>query len=299
MKRNTMKEFSETVMASLKNIESTKDVKWVKPWRTIDSTYRNAISNRPYSGLHNILVCLLSDFDDPRYMTFNQIRKAGWKVKKGSNATRLIAWKFFKKKDENTGEEKSIPFATQWCLFNAEQIEGHDLEPLNLNVIDETMKPNEDVLNIFQKLNVNFKHHVTNTAAYFPVSDVIEIPDVKLYSDVDSWAVTCIHELIHWTSHKDRVNRNCNDYHFDVESRAMEELVAELGSMYICMRLKINGAMDTNNMAYIAEWKKAAHAKNGDKFFYKACKLAEEAAKYILKNSGYMEEETEEKEDAA
>ena len=154
------------------------------------------------------------------------------------------------------------------------------------------MEVNEDVIKIYKALNVNYAHKVSNSAYYDPKTDSIVLPDVKQYEEVDQWCNTALHELVHWTA--SRVDRDCSKYNFDVDSRAMEELVAELGAMYLSMMLNINGHMDKQNLAYIKSWRDAAKGKNGDKFIYKACKLAEEAAKYILDKSGILEEEKEE-----
>jgi len=291
-KKSAMKEFSDIILEALKDAESEKDLKWVRPWRTIDSNYRNAISKRPYSGLHNILVCALSDFSDPRYLTFNQIRQAKGKLSKGSKSTRLIAWKFGKIKQDD-GTVKNIPFATSWCLFNVEQVEGLELPKIDNEIMNEDMIVNEDIINIFDIMKVDYSHRKSNSAHYIPTTDHIELPHVQQYDDVDQWCVTCLHELVHWTAHKNRVNRDCSAYHFDTDARAMEELVAELGSMYLCMQLNINGYMDKQNLAYIKNWKNTAKGKNGDKFIYKACKLAEEASKYIIEKSGILNNEME------
>lgn len=286
-KKNAMQGFSDAVVDALSDVENESDLCWVRPWRTLDNNYRNASTNRPYSGLHNILMCAISEFEDPRYMTFNNIRKAGWKLKKGSKSTRLIAWKFSKMKDKN-GDEKIIPFATSWCMFNAEQVEDHDLPEIDNDVMNEDMVANEDVLKIYDTLDVKYEHKKCNGASYQPKTDEIKLPHVQQYDDCDQWCNTALHELIHWTA--SRVKRDCSSYHFDVDARAMEELVAELGSMYLCMKLNINGYMDKQNLAYIKNWKSAAKGTNGNKFIYKACKLAEEASKYILENAGLMPE---------
>jgi antirestriction protein ArdC len=290
-KKSAMNEFSKMVMEALNESEKDKTLKWVKPWREIDCKYRNALSNRPYSGLHNVLACALSVFTDPRYLTFNQIRKAKGKLQKGSKATRLIAWKFVKKIDPDSGKEKTIPFATSWALFNVEQTEGLDLPPIDNDIMDDSLEINEDVIKIYDALKVDYRHEKCNGAYYAPKEDYIKLPHVQQYTEVDAWCNTALHELVHWTAHKDRVNRDCGSYSFDVDARAMEELVAELGAMYLCMQLNINGYMDDQNLAYIKSWKSAAKGKNGDRFIYKACKLAEEASKYILEKSEILKGE--------
>lgn len=287
-KKNAMHEFSKRVLEALKESEETEELKWHKPWRSIDGRYRNAISGHKYRGLHNVLVCALSEFSDPRYITFNQIRKANGTLKKGSKATQLIAWKFHKIADDD-GKEKTIPFAKLWSLFNVEQTEGLNLPELDSDVIDESMEVNQVVLDVYDALNVSYAHEKSNKACYYPKEDRIVIPLVNQFSDQSRWSMTALHELVHWTA--SRVNRDCSTYSFDTEARAMEELVAELGSMYLSMHLKIDGYMDKENLAYIQSWKKTANSTNGDRYIYKACKLAEDASRYILENSGILEKE--------
>jgi len=295
--KSAMDVFSERIMKALEESEKDKKLAWVKPWREIDCIYRNALSKHAYSGLHNVLTCALSDFGDPRYLTFNQIRKAKGKLVKGSKAIYLLAWNFSKLKDKDTGEEKVIPFAKKVVLFNVEQTEGLDLPEISKDVMDESMVANEEVLEIFKKLKVDFNHKKSNSAHYNPTADSITVPLVNQYKEVDEWSATCLHELVHWTAK--RVNRDCSTYHFDIEDRAMEELVAELGSMFLSMKLKINGKSEKNSIAYIANWKKAAKGTNGKKFVYKACRLAEDACKYILENCGMVEEKKPEESEAA
>lgn len=278
-----MKHFTDLVLKSLDEIEG-KTLPWVRPWRTIDSTYRNAFSGHKYRGLHNILTCMLENRTDPRYLTFNQIRKAKGKLKLGSKATRLIAWKItdIVETDKVTGKDKKkkLIFARQLCLFNAEDCENLNLKPIDTQVLNENIKPNILVEELFKKHNVKVNNKKCNKACYNPTSDEIDLPLAAQFNTSDEWAATALHELVHWSAK--RVQRECKDYAFDVEERAMEELVAELGAMYLCMNLKIDGAMDKNNIAYIKNWKEATKGKNGERFIYKACSLAEKACKFLI-----------------
>jgi antirestriction protein ArdC len=301
---NAMEVFTEKVIKALNEFDGEK-LAWVRPWRTLDCQYRNAISKHKYSGLHNILSCAIAGFSDPRFMTFNQIRKAGGKVKKGEKSVSLIAWKMSKitKTNKDTGQDevKFIPFSRIISVFNVEQTEGLDLPKIDTNVIDESMKADDRIIEIYEKLGVNSnisEDKAVNVACYLPEYDKIELPSVKQYDDADQWSGVALHELVHWTAHKTRCKRDLSQYGFDVENRAFEELVAELGSMFLQMQLGINGWMDQNNIKYIDGWKKATKGKKGDKFIYKACKLADEACKYIIKNSGIELDNDEGEEDA-
>lgn len=284
MANNAMKNFTDLVMKALDESEEKESLKWVKPWSTIDSFYRNAFTGHKYKGLHNVLTCLLEGRSDPRYATFNQIRKAGGKVKKGSKSTRLIAWKITPiiEADKKTGKDKkkNLIFAREVCVFNVEDCEGLKLKPINTQVLNENIKPNELVEELFKKHNVKIVNQTSNSAFYNPHSDEIILPLASQFKSSNEWSATALHELVHWTAK--RVDRECKNYSFDVEERSMEELVAELGAMFLCMNLRIDGYMDKNNLAYIKSWKSAAKGKNGERFIYKACSLAEKACKFLI-----------------
>jgi antirestriction protein ArdC len=204
---------------------------------------------------------------------------------------------FFKKKDEKTGKVKTIPFCRNIPVFNVEQTENMKIKPLEellsekLNV---NMTHNEIVLKIYEKLGVdsNIKSgEISNEAYYIPSEDRIVLPSVQQYNSPVEWNCTALHELIHWTGHETRCERKLAQYKYDISEKAFEELIAELGSMFLQMTLNLDGWMNNQNVAYIAGWKsQIKEDKKGSRFIYKACKLAEEAANYILKNSDILKE---------
>lgn len=279
MSNNAMKLFTESVLNALDSMEN-KIFPWVREWKTLDTNYRNAFSGHTYSGIHNILTVMLENRKDCRYLSFNQIKKAGGKLKKGSKATHLIAWKITKKIDSISKEEKIIPFAKDVCVFSVEDCVGLNLKPINNNIFDYSIKPDQRVEELINKHNIKVNNIESNKAFYNPQDDSITMPLASQFINQKSHSGCCIHEIIHWTAK--RVNRDCSNYSFDVEERALEELVAELGSMFICKNLGIDGYMDQNNLAYIKSWKSATKGKNGDRFIYKACSLAEKACKFLI-----------------
>jgi antirestriction protein ArdC len=93
-------------VASLeKAIETGSSPAWIKPWRS-QGAFRNAFSNRPYSGINTILLAF-KPFTDPRYATFNQIRKEGGMVRKGEKGTQIVLWRFLKQVNKTTVEAEA------------------------------------------------------------------------------------------------------------------------------------------------------------------------------------------------
>jgi antirestriction protein ArdC len=291
---NAMIKFTDLILNELEEAEKSGNFSWIRPWRTLDSCYRNNFTGNVYKGLHNILICSFSKYTDSRYASFNQINNAGGRVKKGAKATCLLAWNITQtdeidKKTGNT-KKKNLIFCKNVCVFNMEETENLILEPIN-NIFNDDVKPSVIVENLVKKFHINLTYKASNKAFYDNIDDSITMPLSSQFSSSDEFANVCLHEIVHWTAK--RVDRDCKNYHFDIEERAMEELVAELGSMFLCKNFKINGFMNKNNLAYIKSWKDAARGKNGNNFIYKACSLAEKACKYLIGDEINVKSETE------
>jgi antirestriction protein ArdC len=68
------------------------------------------------------------------------------------------------------------------------------------------------------------------------------------------WAATTAHELTHWTAHPTGLNREFGGQRFGDTGYAREELVAELGSAFLCADLGITPEPREGHSAYRALW---------------------------------------------
>src|SRR5690625_2555466 len=121
-------------------------VPWQKPW--VNGIAKNWETQKAYRGINIMLL------DGGEYATFNQIRKAGGKVKKGAKSEIIVFWKLtkFKEEDEQTGEktEKMIPLLRYYRVFKVgEQTEGLKLKKQN--------NKNHDSINEAEKIITEFK----------------------------------------------------------------------------------------------------------------------------------------------
>ena len=87
-----------------------------------------------------------------------------------------------------------------------------------------------------------------------------------------------LHELIHWTGHSKRLGRDLKSS--DKAAYSYEELVAEMGSSYLCGLTGIAPKTLDNQSAYIAGWLKLAEG-NRD-IFIRASLDARKAVDYII-----------------
>ena len=95
------------------------------------------------------------------------------------------------------------------------------------------------------------------------------------------WA-TMWHEVVHWTGHRSRLDRTLTGIGRDKAAYALEELVAEIGSAYLCANFGIEGKLQ--HAQYMKSWLKVLEDK-GDEALAEAFVNAQKAAKWVLKES--------------
>ena len=78
-----------------------------------------------------------------------------------------------------------------------------------------------------------------NYAFYDSHLDFIGMPQKATFDDGEAYYSTLLHELTHWTGHPTRLNRPGIA---DIGSaEAHEELIAEIGSAFLCAEFGIRG----------------------------------------------------------
>lgn len=129
-------------------------------------------------------------------------------------------------------------------------------------------------------------------AAYIPARDIIQMPTLGQFTvknkdtgEAHYWA-TLWHEVIHWTGHDKRLRRTLNTNKHSNEY-AFEELVAEMGSAFLCARLGVKG--DLQHSAYIGSWIKMF--ASDPLVLYKAAEQADKARDFVIQG-GKKEKQT-------
>ena len=70
-------------------------------------------------------------------------------------------------------------------------------------------------------------------AFYSPLCDYISTPEDVQFNSPTAWFATVAHEFTHWTGHKSRTNRSNEKQKDGRAGYAFEELVAELGAVFL------------------------------------------------------------------
>lgn len=212
---------------------------------------------------------MLSNYSDNRYLTFNQIKKLGLKLKKGSKGTCLNYVNTYRKdlKRNLTREElndvellreldrKGLlqSYKKYFTVFNGDDIEGlEEIKDIKVEITN-----NIDINAIASNIGVLVKNQAINTAHYNLDDDCIYMPKLsQLTSSYEHYLKTFFHELTHATGHKSRLNRNLENYGLDYDLHSTEELIAELGSIILAKYFNVNvdEKLYKNSLIYIKSW---------------------------------------------
>lgn len=262
---------------------------WMKPWNAEHAAGRITrplrFNGMPYSGINILMLWAEADekgFSCPLWLTFNQTKELGGHVKKGEHGSTVVYASTFKKSeadDKGDEVERDIPFLKQYVVFNAEQCEG-----LPDHYYATKEKPQSDIERIaqadrfFGNLNADIREGGNN--AYYTIThDYVRMPYLQTFRDAESHAATLAHELCHWTRHPSRLDRDLGRKRFGDEGYAMEELVAELGSAFLCADLNITPEIRADHADYLANWLQVL--KNDKRAIFTAASYASKAVEFM------------------
>ncbi|WP_413507788.1 ArdC family protein [Serratia proteamaculans] len=257
------------------------DVKpWACPWQRtpgMSGLPSNYATGAAYSGMNIMLLwCSASKqgFSDSRWMTYKQAKAEGGQVRKGEHGTTAIFYTTLEKENDD-GKTDYIPMLKTFTVFNVEQIDGL---PLSDEAVfpAETFEPLPQAEALFRNSGAIIIEKGQN-AFFAPSTDEIHLPDRRLFSDAANFYATGLHELVHWSGARSRLNREMKGK-FGSEGYAFEELIAELGSAFLTADLGITG--EVKHESYIASWLKAL--KNDKRYIFKAASAASKAHRYLM-----------------
>lgn len=181
--------------------------------------------------------------------------------------------------EDGQEEERSIPYMKGYTVFNVEQIDGLPArymvkpEPMNAPAAQRI----EHAEQFFAATGANIRHG-GNSAYYAPHTDHIQMPPFEAFTDAESHDATLAHELMHWTKHESRLNRDLGGKRWGDEGYACEELVAEMGAAFLCADLAITPEIREDHAAYIGHWLKVM--KNDKRAIFSAAAHAQKATDY-------------------
>ena len=258
---------------------------WHRPWASnpaggVSRPLReNAV---PYRGI-NILIlwaaAIERGYASPFWMTCRQASSIGAQVRRGEKAAHVVLAKTFKKRerdDEGTESEAVIPFRRAYAVFNADQI-----DELPAKYVPETPAINDGERDAacerwFANLGLDVAHG-GDQPCYAILADRIQMPTFASFVSPGAYYATLAHEAVHWTGAATRLDRQADNT--DRRARAREELVAELGSAFLCADLGLTSRAREDHAPYIASWLELL--TDEPRAIFDAATRAQEAAEYL------------------
>jgi antirestriction protein ArdC len=281
--RDLYQEITNRMIAKLE----TGTLPWVKGWNSGAGIPQNAVSNRPYSGINVLLFWLSADkgYRAPRYVTYKQAQEAGGNVRKGEHGELVVFFKKLEVKDpdalpgEVSSKDREIAFMRGYTVFNVDQCDGlPDKLRYGPSGPDKVNPDTREQLadDFIRATGADFREGA-GKPCYVPSKDFITVPAWSDFHSLPEYYAAAFHELVHWTGHKDRLDRDLKG-RFDKHAYAAEELIAELGAAYLCAEFGFDNAHD-NQAAYLAHWLELL--KSDKRAIFTAASKAQKAADYM------------------
>ena len=261
------------------------NIPWQRPWSTAGRYAMSHSTKKPYSLLNQMLL------RPGEYLTFEECKREGGKVKKGEKGNFVVSWAKIKKVEtDEEGNERTtiIPRLKYYYVFEVSQCEG-----IERNCTEDPKTygntPVESAENIItayiERETVTFTATDSNRAYYSPSEDAVVVPDLKYFEAVEEYYSTSFHELTHSTMHQDRCNRaeerKGKKVAFGSEEYSKEELVAEIGAATLVNMIGLESDKSfKNSVSYIQSW--IVKLKNDKNLIVSASSRAEKAVNYIL-----------------
>lgn len=261
----------------LHSIESGEFSKFVQSWSSRQASHPiNFATKKPYSGV-NVWLLGMTEFSRPEWLTYKQAAELGGQVRKGEESTMACFYSpVVSSKKDADGKSSTYSLLRHFSLFNVEQIDG-----LELPELPALPKPSGSEMATFlrdraEALGVGLRHS-GDSAYYERLADRVTMPSTAFVSDA-AYSAVLAHELIHSTGAPHRLNRKKGEK-FGDQDYAFEELVAELGSAFLCAEFGISSEYGCQHESYLAGWLKCL---GGDtKAFFRASTAADKAYKLL------------------
>ena len=272
--QTAFKNITEQLLAELKK----GNLVWRQGWRSgvvvKGKTYgaQNYETQRPYTGGNAFFIHLqnlLNGTDYNFFLTAKQIVARGGIIKKGTKPFPVSV--FIKSETEKIvkrgGEKITVLQEEKGVIwYHVYPIELVDNLKLIIRKERKSDTFNEVIVTDAETIIQNMPKapqikHGGDSAFYVPILDYVQMPFKKAFKVQQEYYSVLFHELIHSTGHSKRLNRG-NDTRrrdgsiADKKAYAFEELIAEIGSAFLCGVCEIDYYTVNNSAAYIKGWAK-------------------------------------------
>jgi len=280
-RRDVAQEVTDRILEALEG----GTVPWRVPWRAAGGQ-RNLQSGKAYRGINAVLTEMTAqafDYPDPFWTTYRAAEKSGGQVRKGEKGTLVTFWKPWEREetDSETGKKAKRRglILKHYTVFNVAQCDGLEVPKLEVETVDPLEVGEAIIRDMPDAPPISYGG---DSAFYVPASDRIQLPTRDQFENAGRFYAVAFHEMTHSTGHSSRLDRGLDNgalAPFGSADYSREELVAELGSAFLCGSAGIDGDLE-QAAAYIDGWRRKL--SDDPKLILQAAGKAQKAADFIL-----------------
>lgn len=310
-----MKKFKKINVFEAVNKQVTDGLKksgmsWFKAWTDSNGNIQDPINRctkRGYNGVNIFILnatASIEGYPSNEWVSFAEAKKLGSNVKKGEKSTMIVYWNIAYRVEDKwfpnltalnkagymEEDAKKLFTLKQFRVFNIAQCD-------NLEACREIPTESEDNLDIqpiesAEAIVNGYKNapkiveRPQDSAYYTPSRDTITMPTKEQFverTSIDDFYKVLFHEMIHSTGHSSRLDRKLVGVTADKVSYSKEELVAEIGAMYLTSIAHLNPKdHERQSQAYINGWIKFIKSSH-EKALISAMTKARQGVDLILK----------------
>lgn len=250
----------------------------------------NPVTGNHYQGVNIPFLWFYQQeqsFRSNQWASFKQWQSKRANVRKGEKGSQVVFYKTLLKSEENEhgeSEPAKIPMLRIYTVFNASQVDGYVHEETPAPNTESQVAPVEAADRYTANTGADIRHDFAG-AFYRKSEDFINMPKpidfvaTGFSNPTENYYSVLFHELTHWTGHEKRLDRELATRKREHEKYAIEELVAELGSAFLCAQTGICQTPRTDHALYIKSW--LAALRSDTKFIFSASAQASRAVEYL------------------
>ena len=283
---------------------------WFKAWSDSNGNIQdpiNRFTKRGYNGVNIFILnatASIEGYASNEWVSFAEAKKLGSNVMKGEKSTMIVHWNIAYKVEDKwfpnltalnkagyTEEDaKKLFTLKQFRVFNIAQCS--DIQPCreiptgsedNLDI--QPIESAEAIVNGYKNAP-KIVERPQDRAYYTPMRDTITMPTKEQFvkrTSIDDFYKVLFHEMIHSTGHSTRLDRKLVGVTADKVSYSKEELIAEIGAMYLTSIANLNPKdHERQSQAYINGWIKFIKSSH-EKALISAMTKARQGVDLILK----------------
>ena len=261
---------------------------WTKPWACGASQRPLRACGTHYTGINCLYLWAMAEqngFHSRYWMTYKQAQQLGAQVRKGEKSSLAIFYKQYdvEPKEDSDDDDGKRRVMRAYHVFNACQIDDlpEKYTATEIVVQQPEYEQREALEAMFNSWPLQVRHAGTQ-AYYSPSADIIQLPNREKFFTYPDYAATRVHESVHATGHKDRLNRQFGK-RFGDKAYQFEELVAESASFFMSGELGLPDTVMEGHVAYIGHWLEIL--RNDKTALFTAAARGEEAVNWLKANA--------------